>query len=164
MQLELLLQFSPVVSCSILAQNKYKTNCTELLGLFWTLSTVWYVEDKNHNFSETGSVSVLRWIGQDKPTQLGQLGRASLNHWLFCLRCESTYTTHSLTHSLWSWALLEKPPIVQPLKNFPEFYGNRRFITVFTKALHWSLSSARSIQPISSHLIYLSSFLICPPT
>jgi hypothetical protein len=38
------------------------------------------------------------------------------------------------------WALLEKPPIVQPLKNFPAFYGTRRFITVFTRALQWSLS------------------------
>jgi hypothetical protein len=51
------------------------------LGLFWTLSIVLYVEDKkSHNVSETGSVSVLRWVGQDKPTQLGPLERASLNH------------------------------------------------------------------------------------
>jgi hypothetical protein len=35
----------------------------------------------------------------------------------------------SFTHS-WSWALLEKPPIVQLLKNFPAFYGTRKFITV----------------------------------
>jgi hypothetical protein len=27
-----------------------------------------------------------------------------------------------------SWALLEEPPIVQPLKNFPAFYGTHRFI------------------------------------
>jgi hypothetical protein len=41
------------------------------LGLFWTLSIVLYVEDKkSHNVSETGSVSVLRWMGQDKPTTL----------------------------------------------------------------------------------------------
>jgi hypothetical protein len=54
---------------------------TELLGLFWTLSIVLYVEDKkSHNVSETGSVSVLRWMDQDKPTQLGPLERASLNH------------------------------------------------------------------------------------
>jgi hypothetical protein len=34
---------------------------TELLGLFWTLSIVLYVEDKKyHNVSETRSVSVLR--------------------------------------------------------------------------------------------------------
>jgi hypothetical protein len=40
------------------------------------------VEDKKyHNVSEAGSVSVLRWMGQDKPTQLGPLERASLNHW-----------------------------------------------------------------------------------
>jgi hypothetical protein len=55
--------------------------CTELLGLFWTSSIVLYVEDKKyHNVSETGSLSVLRWMGQDKPTQLGPLERASHNH------------------------------------------------------------------------------------
>jgi hypothetical protein len=32
-------------------------------------------------------------------------------------------------------ALLEMLPIVQLLKNFPAFYGTRRFITVFTRAL-----------------------------
>jgi hypothetical protein len=37
---------------------------------------------------------------------------------------------HSLTHGAEN--LLEKPPIVQLLKNFPAFYGTRRFITVFT--------------------------------
>jgi hypothetical protein len=63
------------------------------------------------------------------------------------------------THS-WSWALLEKPPIVQPLKNFPAFYGTRRFITMFTRALHWSLSWARSIQFIPSHSVSLRSILI----
>jgi hypothetical protein len=45
-----------------------------------------------------------------------------------------------------SWALLEEPPIVQPLKNFPAFYGTRKFNTVFTRALHWSLSWVISIQ------------------
>jgi hypothetical protein len=35
-------------------------------------------------------------------------------------------------HSSWSWALLEKLPIVQLLENFPAFYGTRRFITAFT--------------------------------
>jgi hypothetical protein len=29
---------------------------------------------------------------------------------------------------------------VQPLKNFVAFYGTKRFITVFTRALHWSYS------------------------
>jgi hypothetical protein len=44
-------------------------------------------------------------------------------------------SAHSLTHS-WSWALLQKLPIVQLLKNFPAFCGTRRFITMFTRALH----------------------------
>jgi hypothetical protein len=47
--------------------------------------------------------------------------------------------THSLAHSR-SSALLRKLPIVQLFKNFPAIYGTRRFITVFTRALHWSLS------------------------
>jgi hypothetical protein len=33
-------------------------------------------------------------------------------------------------------ALLEKPPLVQLPENFPAFYGTRRFIAVFTRALH----------------------------
>jgi hypothetical protein len=37
----------------------------------------------------------------------------------------------AFTHSR-SWALLEKPPIVQLLENLPAFYGTRRFITAFT--------------------------------
>jgi hypothetical protein len=63
-------------------------------------------------------------------------------------------TTHS-----WSW-ILEKPPIVQPRKNFPGFYGTQRFITVFTRALHWSLSWATSTQSIPSHYISVRSILI----
>jgi hypothetical protein len=60
----------------------------------------------------------------------------------------------------WSWALLKKPPVTQLLKNFPTFYGTRRFITVFTRALHWYLSWARSIQSVSPHPICLRSILI----
>jgi hypothetical protein len=68
-------------------------------------------------------------------------------------------TVAHFTHS-WSWALLEKLPIMQQLKNFPVFYGPRKFITAFTRALHWSLSWARSIQSIPSHPISLRSILI----
>jgi hypothetical protein len=35
---------------------------------------------------------------------------------------------------------LEKLPVAKLLKNFPTIYGTQRFIAVFTKALHWSLS------------------------
>jgi hypothetical protein len=48
---------------------------------------------------------------------------------------------------LWSWALLDKPLVAQ-LLNLLTFYGTRRFITLFTGALHWSLSWVRSIQSI----------------
>jgi hypothetical protein len=57
----------------------------------------------------------------------------------------------------WRWTLLEKPPIAQLLKNFPTFYGTRRFITVFTRALHRSLSWARSIQYIPPHSVPLTT-------
>jgi hypothetical protein len=42
----------------------------------------------------------------------------------------------------WRGTILDKPPVVQPIKNFPTFYGTVRFITVFTRALHCSISLA----------------------
>jgi hypothetical protein len=51
-------------------------------------------------------------------------------------------------------------PIMQLLKNFPAIYGIWRFITIFTRALHWSLSWSRSIQSIPPHLTSLRSILI----
>jgi hypothetical protein len=51
----------------------------------------------------------------------------------------------------WSWTLLEKQTIVQLLKNFPAFYGTRRFVTVFIRVLHRPLSWARSVQSIPPH-------------
>jgi hypothetical protein len=36
--------------------------------------------------------------------------------------------------------ILEKPQVVQTLKKFPAFYGTKRSITIFTRALHWFLS------------------------
>jgi hypothetical protein len=44
----------------------------------------------------------------------------------------------SLSHG--AEPLLEKPPIVQLLKKFPAFYGIKRFITMFIRALHRSLA------------------------
>jgi hypothetical protein len=34
--------------------------------------------------------------------------------------------------------LLEKLTVTQLVKKFPTFYGTGRFITVFTRARHWS--------------------------
>jgi hypothetical protein len=55
----------------------------------------------------------------------------------------------------WSWALLDKLPVLQLLKNFPAFYGSRTSITVFTKALHCSLFWVRSIQSTPPHPLSL---------
>jgi hypothetical protein len=65
-----------------------------------------------------------------------------------------------------SWALLEKRSLVQLPKNFPGFYETLRFIIVFTRALHLSLSWVRSIQSIPSHPISLKIHfsIIHPPT
>jgi hypothetical protein len=68
-----------------------------------------------------------------------------------------------LTHSR-SWALLEKLSVVQLLKNFPAFYGTRMFIVVFTRALHWFLSWARSIQSIPSYLSKIHFNIVHSPT
>jgi hypothetical protein len=51
-------------------------------------------------------------------------------------------------------------PVAQPFNDFPTFYGTRSFNTAFTRALHWSLSWARSIQSIPPHPIYPRSILI----
>jgi hypothetical protein len=59
-----------------------------------------------------------------------------------------------------TYLLLEEQPIGQPLKNSPAFYGTRRFNTVFTRALHWSLSWATSIQSTPSLPISLRSIWI----
>jgi hypothetical protein len=70
------------------------------------------------------------------------------------------FTYYDLLTYIRSSALLEEPLIVQPLKNFPTFYGTRRFNTVFTRALDWSLPWATSIQSTPSHPISLRSILI----
>jgi hypothetical protein len=60
----------------------------------------------------------------------------------------------------WNWALLDKLPVVKLFKNFPAFYGIQRFITVFVRALHCSLSWARLIQSRPPHSTSLRSTLI----
>jgi hypothetical protein len=61
---------------------------------------------------------------------------------------------------MWSWVPLERPQVVQPLDSFPAFYGTRRFITAFTKALHLYLSWARPIQSTTLNHIYKRSILM----
>ena len=60
----------------------------------------------------------------------------------------------------WSRVLLEKLTGSQLVKEFPAFYGTRRFITAFTMPHHLSLSWARSIQSTPPHPTSLRSILI----
>jgi hypothetical protein len=60
----------------------------------------------------------------------------------------------------WSRVLLEKLTVTQPVKKYPAVYGTRRFITVFIRAHHWSLSWARRIQSTLSHPLFLKSILL----
>jgi hypothetical protein len=53
----------------------------------------------------------------------------------------------------WSWVLLEKPTVSQRLKNFPVFYGNWRFITVFTKSHHRSYLEPDGSSPYN-HILF----------
>jgi hypothetical protein len=58
-----------------------------------------------------------------------------------------------------SRTILEKLPVPQLVKQLPTHYGTRRFITVFTKAGHLSLSSANLIHSTSypTYLWFISS-------
>jgi hypothetical protein len=59
----------------------------------------------------------------------------------------------------WS-RVLQKLTVTQQVKNISIFYGTRRFITVFTRARHWSLSWVRRIQWKHSKTISLRFILI----
>jgi hypothetical protein len=58
------------------------------------------------------------------------------------------------------WALLERPPAVQSLGSFREFYGTWRIITAFTRALHIYPSWARPILSTPPNLIFTRSKLM----
>jgi hypothetical protein len=60
--------------------------------------------------------------------------------------------------------VLEKPSVALLLKNFPTFYGTRRFITVFTRALHWFLSRINPVHTITSYFTNIHINIIFPPT
>jgi hypothetical protein len=62
----------------------------------------------------------------------------------------------------WSRVPLEKVIVIQLVTKFPNFNGIRRFITVFTRSRHWSLSWIRWIQSIPYAPIFLRSIIILP--
>ena len=76
-------------------------------------------------------------------------------HWL------TDSCVHSSCHS-WSRVILGKLIVTQLVNRFPTFYGTCRFIIIFTRAHHLSLSWAKSVwsvpsRPISIRFILISS-------
>ena len=77
---------------------------------------------------------------------------------LLTVRCVALITA-------WSRVLPEKLTAFQLLREFHTFYGNRRFITAFTKVRHLSLSWARLIQSMSpSYFSMIHLNIIIPST
>jgi hypothetical protein len=85
-------------------------------------------------------------------------GLALRHYYCICLREWWSTWKSLLNRAPWSWALLEKPPVVQLFKNFPTFYRNHGLITVLTRALHWFLSW---IQPCPRPCVTFCNKLIC---
>jgi hypothetical protein len=111
----------------------YMYVCTVCMGI--RLTNTWTVERILFLFGFQESIHHRPVLGDYKYSS-SKIRDASNGPRKRKLRCSrKRLLTHSLTHS-WSWALLEKLPVVQPLKNFPAFYGTRRFITAFKRALH----------------------------
>jgi hypothetical protein len=71
----------------------------------------------------------------------------------------SNYLTNNLTEL--SRALLEQLTVTQLLRKFPAFHGTWRFITMFTRARHWFLSSfihqAHTFQPYFLHTCHMAT-------
>jgi hypothetical protein len=65
------------------------------------------------------------------------------------------HNLHTSLYYTYSWALLEKMPVAQLLKYFSTFYGTRRFITVFTRALA-QVPILSQINPVHTTLTYFS--------
>jgi hypothetical protein len=50
--------------------------------------------------------------------------------------------------------------VAQLIKKFPDFYGIRRLIALFTRAAHWTLLSAKGSHPTVSQLFLVIHFII----
>jgi hypothetical protein len=89
--------------------------------------------------------AIKTWTGRDIQSCLHII----LYPYTVCIYILSTHAAakETVANSM-SWALLEKTPVAQQLYLF----GIRRSIPVFTRAFHWSLSYARSIQSTPLHL------------
>ena len=71
----------------------------------------------------------------------------------FCKGMFSPSTPHSTALTQWSRIFLEKLTVAQLVQTLTAFYGTRRFITVFTRAQHVSISAAGLILSASLHTL-----------
>jgi hypothetical protein len=99
-----------------------------------------------------GTIWITRLKNGSVATNLGIEDHWTKTDWLI------DWLTDWLT--AWSEVLLEKLIVTHLVRNFPAFYGTQRFITVFTRAHHWSLFWSRWIQFTPYHLVLLRSILI----
>jgi len=103
-------------------------------------------QTKNQNKSESQKISFTAIC----KLQCKTLNKQNLNYW---------------NNSVTSWnRILEKLTVPQLVKKFHGFYETWRFITVSTKASHWPISWARSIQSTLSHPTSKRSNLMFPST
>jgi hypothetical protein len=97
------------------------------------------------------------------------LWQLSVNAQLFDFRRSSGYIcqvsgsvlSSRTTTTPWSRGLLEKLTVSQLVKNFPAFYGTRRFITAFTRARHMPLSWASRSWGRTKESVPVRGFFIC---
>jgi len=96
-------------------------------------------------FFQLGEMRIFRWNVSSQFLEFKTSDRVYLLTYLliYLLR---TVLTNSLT--AWSRVLLDKYTVSQLFKEFPAFYGTRRFITAFTTARLLSQFWARSIHSI----------------
>jgi hypothetical protein len=73
-----------------------------------------------------------------------------------CLNCSCMFLADPLHIRMLVSLQIHRSALI----SYRYFLTTRRFITVFTRALYWSLSSARSFQSIPSHPSSLRSILI----
>lgn len=81
----------------------------------------------------------------------------------YTVRTKFQHTLYAITNKLIASrtrVLLQKPQLLQLLKNFPTFYRTRKLITVFTRVLYWSVSLATTIQFKLPHHTSIRSILI----
>jgi hypothetical protein len=136
----------------------------------------------NYDQSRTVSCSALRWcLGRTHIQHRITAGHIpdwgkGLHRFLISTKCLSSWsldirfrTSEYFSVSLcfliylltpWSRVLPEKLKRPELLKQFPAFYTTRRFITVFTRVRHLSISWARLIQSMPPHPTSRRSILI----